>query len=981
MDKNKIIEGASKLVAKGAYDKAIKEYQKVLDADPRDVRILQKMGELHQKKNDNVEAARYFTKVAESYSTDGFFLKAVALYKQVLKLNPGLLEVNLKLAELHQQLQLMSEAMNYYQLVANHYDKAGDVKSSLDTLKKMVDLDPENVTSREKLAELYARERMPVQALPEFKRAADYYKKNSRTEDYLRVAEKMMAIDGSNLDMALELAELYLGRGDQKRALAKLQIRFKADPRDVGTLTLLAQAFEGLGQVSKTISVFKELAKLHEENGKQNELARVWAKVAELDANDPDLPQQWRSAKSAPPPPPSPARNAAPTPPPPSKASPPPAPARAAASSPRPPPPPPVTTEPSSGGVVSRDQLDKLLTETEVYVKYGLHDKALEHLRKIFTVDPENLDAHEKAYQIYLGSGDTEQAFEQLLNVLRLCTRAAEIERAQPYLAAVLEQQPDHPEVATFLSVLGAQSPNDDSLEETVEPELEPVDEEPVEEELVEADPELDNAILMTSTDDEVIVSDAPPDALVATPEELALLAASQDEGTGEEVVDDDDNLKTTFGELPRFDAPPLPSKKAAAPAPAPARAPVRAASLPPEQFYDDDDGDNVKTTFGELPSFQTQASEEPALEDPALISYEESDEVVDEPALEDEPPALSLEPEELAAQSAGDDEVVSEEDSDRDATDPRMDLGAEEESATQTDARVEPTAEPEPEVEDPVASECDEAAFFIEQGELEEAQEILETILLSYSDHPRASQLMIELEAKRAETSAAEEAPVDTRSDDGERDAFDLAAELAGELTDFAEEEPAALPSGDDFQYSVEEVFSEFKKGLEKVVKPEDVETHYDLGIAYKEMGLMDDALKEFAVARQGCLGKKKEVDCLTMMGLMQVMKGEPAAAVDSFKEALRSELVTADIRQGLQFELGAAHEAAGNPGKALWWYQQVAERDGKFRDVSAIVARLSNSAGPEEDGPPKIGKGGKGGGGSSGTGTSAKTRKVGYV
>src|SRR6188508_398448 len=104
MDKNKIIESASKLVAKGAYDKAIKEYQKVLEADPRDVRVLQKMGELFQKKNDNVQAAQYFTKVAESYATDGFFLKAVALYKQVQKLNPTLLEVNLKLAELHQQL-------------------------------------------------------------------------------------------------------------------------------------------------------------------------------------------------------------------------------------------------------------------------------------------------------------------------------------------------------------------------------------------------------------------------------------------------------------------------------------------------------------------------------------------------------------------------------------------------------------------------------------------------------------------------------------------------------------------------------------------------------------------------------------------------------------------------------------------------------------------------------------------------------------
>ena len=81
LDKNKIIEAAAKYVAKGAFDKAIKEYQKILDADPRDVRILQKVGELHQKKGDTGQAAQYFTKVAESYTSDGFFLKASYLFR------------------------------------------------------------------------------------------------------------------------------------------------------------------------------------------------------------------------------------------------------------------------------------------------------------------------------------------------------------------------------------------------------------------------------------------------------------------------------------------------------------------------------------------------------------------------------------------------------------------------------------------------------------------------------------------------------------------------------------------------------------------------------------------------------------------------------------------------------------------------------------------------------------------------------------
>ncbi|MCP3105104.1 tetratricopeptide repeat protein, partial [Myxococcus sp. K15C18031901] len=289
MDKNKIIEAAAKLVAKGAYDKAIKEYQKVLEVDPKDIRVLQKMGELYQKKNDNAQAAHFFTKVAESYSSDGFFLKAVALYKQVLKLNPNLLEVNLKLAELHQQLGLMSEAMAYFQIVANHYDKAGDTKASLDTLKKMVDLDPENVASKIKLAELYARENMTREAIQEFKRAAEYLKRNSRGDDWARVAERLSTLEPDNLPLAKELASSYLQRGDQKRALAKLQVCFKADGRDVETLSLLAQAFQGLGQTSKTVSVYKELAKIHQERGRATEAEAVWTQIEVLDPQDPDL--------------------------------------------------------------------------------------------------------------------------------------------------------------------------------------------------------------------------------------------------------------------------------------------------------------------------------------------------------------------------------------------------------------------------------------------------------------------------------------------------------------------------------------------------------------------------------------------------------------------------------------------------------------------------------------------------------------------
>ncbi|HVE84532.1 MAG TPA: tetratricopeptide repeat protein, partial [Myxococcales bacterium] len=327
------------------------------------------------------------------------------------------------------------------------------------------------------------------------------------------------------------------------------------------------------------------------------------------------------------------------------------------------------------------------------------------------------------------------------------------------------------------------------------------------------------------------------------------------------------------------------------------------------------------------------------------------------------------------------------------------------------------PTPLPEPmeqaTVEEPAAEEVDEAAFFVDQGLWDEAREILETVLVAYPGHARATELMARLEAAEGggslgtstttEHSLPAVEPAAGEEDTGPKDAFDLAAELAGELGGGGDgaAAPDALGGGDDFQYSVDEVFSEFKKGLEKVVKPEDAETHYDLGIAYKEMGLLDDAIGEMTTAQKGCLGKKKEVDCLMMAGVLQGMKGDHAAAVESFREGLTSEHAQppSESFKALAFELGAAYETLGKPGKALSWYQKISKVDPKYREVSALITRLQSGARPEEDPLPPRKNGaangangvhGKAPGSNPGTpaGSGApkptdpgKARKVGYV
>ena len=846
MDKNKIIEGAAKLVAKGAYDKAIKEYQKVLDADPRDVRVLQKMGELFQKKNDNVQAAAFFTRVAECYSGDGFFLKAVALYKQVLRLNPELVEVNLKLAELHQQLGLLTEAMAFFQTVVAHHEKRGDTRATFDTLKKMVDLDPENVASRLKLAELYAREGMGGEALLEFRRAADYFQKNGRADERLRVLERIAALEPDNVPMARDLARDYLSRGDAKRALAKLQLCFKVDPRDLETLKLLAEAFTALGHTSKTLSVFKEMAKLHAERNHIADARAAWARVEQLDPGDADL-LAWRAEATRGP-----------------VAYPGLIPAAAAPPPPPPPPPPPAPA-------LRPEQVQKLLTETDVYVKYGLHEKALEHLRRIFSVDPENLAAHEKAYHIYRSAGQTAQASEQLLNVLRLFTRRLEAERAQPYLDTLLDEAPDHPEVPAFLAVLRPEGVS------------------------------ADEGLAAVSSEDDVLLPDEgePPEP------EADLGLASAASGVSDELISEDAVLMSDEDEEgpgAAADDEPL------TPAPGPPPAEFSRSGVGAQQTGDD---------FGEAvpffePDTEAVAEEEEVPPEEPLGAYEAGVES-----------AVELPPEEMV----------------------------EEEVILQTPVET-----------GPVSEELNEATFFIEQGLVEEAREILETVELVRPGLPRTAALLRQLEAMEREGTPIPQSPAGKGHERPpgiepipiRTGSYNLAEELAEELaTNPPEEEAVPEASDGDFQYSVDEVFSEFKKGLEKVVNPSDVDTHYDLGIAYKEMGLVDDAIAMFDVARRGCAGRRKELDCLTMIALLEGMRGHWEKAVDAYRQALASEHAAGPTLVALLYDLGAAYESAKAPGRALFQYLKVAELDPDHRDVQKLVARLSKVAQPEDDGP----------------------------
>ena len=146
IDREKIHVAAQKYVEKKKYDKAVLEYQKVIQEDPNDARTLLKIGDLQTKMDEYAGAAATYERVGRFYASQGFSLKAIAVYKQVREIVsrhvPQLEEkyshITPKLAELYQQLGLTSDALAALDEVATRLQRQGREPEAVEAFRKIV---------------------------------------------------------------------------------------------------------------------------------------------------------------------------------------------------------------------------------------------------------------------------------------------------------------------------------------------------------------------------------------------------------------------------------------------------------------------------------------------------------------------------------------------------------------------------------------------------------------------------------------------------------------------------------------------------------------------------------------------------------------------------------------------------------------------------------------------------------------------------
>jgi len=189
--KSKLIESAQKNFLKGLYGRAVEDYRQIIQLDPVDIRHRQRLAEILTKAEQKDEAIKEYTYLAKHYIDSVHYLKAIAVYKQIQKLDPLNPDISLTLASLNEKQGLIGNASAEYAAAVHIYESNSENLKALKTLEAMFALDPRNCAVRMRIAEKYFLIGREDQSANEFVAIARDLQERNDENGFHHIAEKI----------------------------------------------------------------------------------------------------------------------------------------------------------------------------------------------------------------------------------------------------------------------------------------------------------------------------------------------------------------------------------------------------------------------------------------------------------------------------------------------------------------------------------------------------------------------------------------------------------------------------------------------------------------------------------------------------------------------------------------------------------------------------------------------------------------------
>lgn len=245
------LKNAQKLLAAGKIQPAIEEYLKVLKDYPADWTLMMQVGDLYLKAANSTTAIRYFEKVADHYAAEGFYLKAIAVYKRMTRLDVGLVETRIKLADLYFKQGLITEAKFELLAAVDHYEKRGNRRETIRLFLKLMEFEPDDLEVRTELARTYEREGLRNEAVTQYMEISGQLARKGRSGESLAALENAKRLNPRNAAVLWKLLWAFLEQNETEKTNDILQQFSLVNPSDPEILSLIVKTFSHNGQVDK----------------------------------------------------------------------------------------------------------------------------------------------------------------------------------------------------------------------------------------------------------------------------------------------------------------------------------------------------------------------------------------------------------------------------------------------------------------------------------------------------------------------------------------------------------------------------------------------------------------------------------------------------------------------------------------------------------------------------------------------------------
>ncbi len=974
-NKSKALESALKFLNQGKVAQAIGEYQQILRHDAKDQATLMTVGDLFARQGDMPQAIEYFERLAQVYLSDGFNSKAIAIYKKIAKLAPNELQPLERLADLYVQQGVLSEARPLFLQIAEAHLKANHAPKAVEVLHRLLDVEPENPRVQMRLAELYNVMGQKKEAAQTYFAYAQRLFERGDAEEAPKLIDRALEVDPTNVPAQLLKAKILIAAHKYDEAIAILEKHPEAEAGgDVTNMILDLELQSGQAdkaadrarnQLVRGNAHFGFLVKVVDtlmESGKAKEALPLLRELRDpmTEANEQDKFMQALLK----------------------------------------------LTEKLPGEIESRE----LLADFSRHTSDPFHlESALSELVDAYADAGDFATAEERMHELIEKNRGDERLLirlDELRQRARGDASAPATARKQAPTPKPIVEEKHRVEAES-----DGEEPRRLSSTPAPQPVIaeEPLDEETqryVSQALTDVDLFSSYGLTHKATHLlENVLQRAPRHT--PTLERLLdfYLGAGDERRTAELAAqleqihrERNDTVNTDrFAELrSRFEkaADHTDEEKVAANAQdsAPAEATEAPAASQPEAQIEVAPAEAIAPVESSAPA--------------APAEFEISVAPLEEEAAPEIPEAAVAPPAPIAAAPAAPSSAEETPAAARALSGDEVDLSDEWEAMAQevmepaAAAAENPSYAPELTAEEPAAEAEAERIEIEEPAETEAAEIPME--IQEVTAEPASDEAILEIVEEAAEEASPMEAAADSGSEfelelsadpteasekQGAATTEDFLSELAAEVEDM--EAPAAKPgqtaktpvapvngghppvpiapaepsapvpifaAADPIPAAtieslneLSEVFQEFRSELgEMADEDEDLETHYNLGIAYREMGLLDEAIGEFQkVAKAVQKGKPfpYAMNCATLLALSFVDKGEPKIASLWYQRALETPRLDQETIMALRYDLGVALDLAGEPSAALDSFRQVYAMNIDYRDVSDRIASLQKA------------------------------------